>query len=51
MEKTKRGLLIAVEGLDRSGKTTQVTKLETYFKENGLQAKNIKFPDRSTLVG
>lgn len=47
----KRGLLIAIEGLDRSGKTTQVAKMVDYFTENKILATSIKFPDRSTLVG
>lgn len=47
----RRGLLICIEGLDRSGKTTQVTKLTDYFREMGQEAKMLKFPDRSTLVG
>ena len=47
----RRGLLICMEGLDRSGKTTQVTKMTEYFKEIGEKAKMLKFPDRNTLVG
>ena len=47
----KRGLLIAIEGLDRSGKTTQVAKMVEYFTKNEIPAASIKFPDRSTLVG
>ena len=33
MEAKKRGLLIAFEGLDRSGKSTQSGLLEEYLKK------------------
>lgn len=44
----KRGLLILIEGLDRTGKTTQTTLLFDKLKPN---AELIKFPDRSTSIG
>lgn len=46
------GLLVAFEGLDRSGKTTQATLLVDYLnelKENS--AVLMRFPDRTTLTG
>ncbi|KAJ7035045.1 thymidylate kinase [Mycena alexandri] len=46
-----RGAFIAVEGLDRSGKTTQVTNLETRFQAAGIDVKLLKFPDRTTAIG
>ena len=51
MENEKRGLLIAFEGLDRAGKTTQANNVLKYFASIGQNAKRLKFPDRDTLVG
>ncbi|KAJ1018939.1 hypothetical protein NDA16_004742 [Ustilago loliicola] len=42
----KRGFFIVVEGLDRAGKSTQVERLAEH-----LQAKAIKFPERTTAIG
>ncbi len=48
------GKLIVIEGLDGSGKTTQVELLPQKLKEMGIDAKLISFPDykdpSSTLV-
>lgn len=38
-----RGLFVVVEGLDRAGKSTQVSRLAS-----ALDAKAIKFPGKST---
>jgi len=38
------GKLIAIEGVDGSGKSTQARKLFAYFKKKGLMAKIIDFP-------
>ncbi|OIW30126.1 hypothetical protein CONLIGDRAFT_702609 [Coniochaeta ligniaria NRRL 30616] len=46
-----RGALIVLEGLDRSGKTTQVKLLEQRFVELGKKVKVMRFPDRSTPIG
>lgn len=43
-----RGRLILIEGLDRTGKTTQTSILTDRLKPN---AQLIKFPDRSTTIG
>lgn len=48
------GKLIIVEGLDGSGKSTQVALLEKYFTDENISYKKIKLPDydspSSTLV-
>ncbi|RMD40923.1 hypothetical protein DV735_g4205, partial [Chaetothyriales sp. CBS 134920] len=46
-----RGLLIVVEGLDRSGKSSQCQRLQENVVKAGHAAKYIKFPDRSTPTG
>ncbi|CAK5274702.1 unnamed protein product [Mycena citricolor] len=48
---TRRGAFIAIEGLDRSGKTTQVDRLRARMEEQGLNVKLLKFPDRTTAIG
>lgn len=42
----KRGAFIVLEGLDRSGKTTQVKLLEQRFVEEGRPAKVMRFPGK-----
>ncbi|KAK4645221.1 Thymidylate kinase [Podospora bellae-mahoneyi] len=49
--KPTRGALIVLEGLDRSGKTTQVKLLEQRFVELGKSVKVMRFPDRTTPIG
>ncbi|KAK1750510.1 thymidylate kinase [Echria macrotheca] len=46
-----RGALIVLEGLDRSGKTTQVKLLEQRFVEFGKKVRLMRFPDRTTPIG
>jgi dTMP kinase len=43
-EHRKRGAFIVLEGLDRSGKTTQVKLLEQRFIEVGRRATTMRFP-------
>lgn len=43
-EAKKRGAFIVLEGLDRSGKTTQVKLLEQRFVEEGRPVKVMRFP-------
>ena len=40
----QRAPFIVIEGLDRSGKTTQTGKLHETLKNIGVEAKLIKFP-------
>lgn len=39
------GKLIVIDGLDGSGKSTQLGLLETYLKNNGMAYRQISFPD------
>ena len=45
-----RGAFIVVEGLDRSGKSTQVRRLAEYLEGEGIKTAKIGFPDRNTAV-
>ncbi|KAJ3472059.1 hypothetical protein NLG97_g11323 [Lecanicillium saksenae] len=49
--KPQRGAFIVLEGLDRSGKTTQVKLLEQKFIDQGKPVKLMRFPDRTTQIG
>ncbi|GAA6023038.1 hypothetical protein JCM11491_000370 [Sporobolomyces phaffii] len=46
-----RGALIVFEGLDRSGKSTQVNRLYERLLERGTKVKKIGFPDRTSPTG
>ncbi|KAG7857392.1 hypothetical protein KL939_003280 [Ogataea angusta] len=46
-----RGVLIAIEGLDRTGKTTQTSRLLERLDKHGVDATLIKFPERTTPIG
>ncbi|GKV16683.1 hypothetical protein SLEP1_g27291 [Rubroshorea leprosula] len=46
-----RGALIVFEGLDRSGKTSQCSRLLSYLEGLGHSAELWRFPDRTTTVG
>jgi len=50
-KKESRGALIVLEGLDRSGKSSQCSRLVSYFEGQGLSAELWRFPDRTTNVG
>ncbi len=44
-EKTKRGLFIVFEGVDRAGKTTQLQMLKNYFeKGRNEKCEDMRFP-------
>ena len=46
-----RGLLIAFEGLDQSGKQTQAESLRDYFVSKGRDCRLLSFPDYTTPIG
>ncbi|KAG7810018.1 hypothetical protein KL924_002286 [Ogataea haglerorum] len=46
-----RGVLVCIEGLDRTGKTTQTTRLLEKLDKDGVDATLIKFPERTTPIG
>lgn len=39
--------LIVLDGLDGSGKSTQLDRLDAYFRKNGIHYRQISFPDYS----
>lgn len=46
-----RGRLIAIEGIDQSGKKTQTRLLAKWLRGKGYAATMMSFPDYTTLVG
>ena len=48
---TPRGLLIAFEGLDQSGKETQAARLRERFAAAGRTVHALSFPDYDTPIG
>lgn len=46
-----KGLYIALEGVDGSGKTTQVEKIVKYFKERGKNVIQSREPRKTGLIG
>ncbi|KAJ4981716.1 hypothetical protein NE237_032553 [Protea cynaroides] len=48
---SSRGALIVLEGLDRSGKTLQSSRLLSYLEGERIPVELWRFPDRSTCVG
>jgi dTMP kinase len=46
-----RGLLIAFEGLDQSGKQTQAELLRDHLKAQGHKVRLLSFPDYGTSIG
>ena len=46
-----RGLLLAFEGIDRTGKTTQAAELVKSLTDKGIDTTLIRFPKRDTTVG
>lgn len=50
-KRLKNGIFVSVEGLDASGKETQVKLLEDYLVKNGYKVKVFSFPQYETLIG
>lgn len=46
-----RGLLIAFEGLDQSGKQTQAARLAAQLRAEGRRCRVVSFPDYETRIG
>ncbi|QPG75171.1 hypothetical protein FOA43_002519 [Brettanomyces nanus] len=46
-----RAPLIVIEGLDRTGKTTQTLRLLSHLNNEGIKNHLIKFPERTTPIG
>ncbi len=44
MKKLSKGLLVAIEGVDGAGKTTQVRRLSDYFRQLGYEVATFKEP-------
>ncbi len=47
----KRGFLVALEGIDQSGKRTQAQLLARRLRTNGYAASIYRFPDYTTRIG
>ncbi|KAL9713857.1 Thymidylate kinase [Leucoagaricus gongylophorus] len=47
----KRAPFVVIEGLDRSGKTTQIALLHSRLESMGIRTQLVKFPDRTTAIG
>jgi dTMP kinase len=45
------GVLIALEGLDQSGKETQAQLLRDRLRQNGNKSRVVSFPDYGTTIG
>ena len=46
-----RGSLIVIEGVDRTGKTTQISKLKSHLESCGRRVHIQRFPERNTVFG
>jgi dTMP kinase len=47
----RRGALIVLEGLDRSGKSSQCKALASFLRSRGESVEEWRFPDRTTAIG
>lgn len=47
----KRGVFIVFEGIDKSGKSTQVNNLLNQLNSNGYKSIRFQFPCRTTVIG
>jgi len=50
-EASARPMLIAIEGLDQSGKATQAQLLRDQLRQDGTRARLVSFPDYGTSIG
>jgi len=50
-KKESRGAMVVLEGLDRSGKSSQCSRLVSFLEGQGISAELWRFPDRTTNVG
>ena len=48
---SRRGKLIAIEGIDQSGKRTQTRLLANHLRARGISCSVLNFPDYATPVG
>lgn len=48
---TLRGSLVAIEGIEGAGKSTQVTEVARGLREMGVETHVVRFPVRTTPVG
>jgi len=48
---SERGIIICIEGLDCSGKTTQIQKIYNLFNDNNKKIIIYKYPNRETEIG
>ena len=47
----RRGLFIAIEGIDAVGKKTQTSILESWLRSRGLSTRSLSFPVYETTIG
>jgi len=48
---SKRGVLVAFEGIDRSGKSTQAKLLVDFLNLGEIHTELLHFPERTTMIG
>ena len=48
---SRRGRIIAIEGIDAVGKRTQSLRLQNWFRRNGIKVTSLSFPDYETPIG
>lgn len=46
-----KGIIVAIEGIDQSGKGTQCDKLIDRLRKNGNEVESISFPNYFTIIG
>jgi dTMP kinase len=48
---SRRGRIVAIEGVDAVGKHTQSLLLQTWFRNHGFKVASLSFPDYGTPIG